>query len=357
MPEDVHAVLARLRGALDEDDWRRLANAVGVDPDAVDGAGGSGSGSDVPDDVEEARGEELKADGEADAETAGDTLTADLFLVRPGDGEEADEFEADILGVGVDFPNAGVFVDWHLEAFPDPLGEPHVSQYGSIEDLETATGHEIDLMEHHEVPASDGREPDQGQGQAQAQSQDAMNQKMAADGGSRYGAPITKQFGTGGREAETVPGRNPMAGSSSAGGISQKADGEGAPDEAITEDELEARLEEIREEAVSQADLAEVVDELEASAQKALAEALPGVAEGVAEKMASGGGVDYSDEIGDTYGTGRPATGLEAGRTPTGSGSGRRGGTRQKAAGDGGADEAVDYSEEIEAAFGSGGGG
>lgn len=152
----------------------------------------------------------------------------------------------------------------------------------------------------------------------------------------------------GGGSGSDVP---PAATEASAGEM--KADGEGAPDEAVTEDELEARLEEIREEAVSQADLAEVVDELEASAQKALAEALPGVVEGVGQKMA--GGVDYADEIGDAFGTGgRTATGLEAGRTPTGVGSGRRSGTRQKA-GDGAGADGVDYTDEIEAAFGVGG--
>ena len=64
--------------------------------------------------------------------------------------------------------------------------------------------------------------------------------------------------------------------------------------------------------------------------------------------MATGGRVDYSGEIGETFGSGRTATGLERGRVPTGAGSG---GTSQRMDGDG--SEAVDYTEEVAAAFGA----
>jgi hypothetical protein len=48
----------------------------------------------------------------------------------------------DLLGWGVIFPEGGVFVAWNREAFPedDRLEEPHVSQYGTLADVEQGTG-------------------------------------------------------------------------------------------------------------------------------------------------------------------------------------------------------------------------
>ena len=135
-----------------------------------------------------------------------------------------------------------------------------------------------------------------------------------------------------------------MAGELKAGG-----DGEGeetaSPDDPITEAELEAALADIREDAITHEELAEVVSDLEESAQEALMDALPGLAEEVGQKMATGERVDYTRAIGKAFGRGRTATGLKAGRTPTGSG-----GTSQKM--DAGGSEAVDYTAEIAAAFG-----
>jgi hypothetical protein len=65
-----------------------------------------------------------------------------LFRVVPAE-DEADQYTDDVLGVGVSFPEAGVYVDWHREAFPDPLDDPHVSEYGSVADLQNATGNQI----------------------------------------------------------------------------------------------------------------------------------------------------------------------------------------------------------------------
>lgn len=67
---------------------------------------------------------------------------ARTFRLVPAQGEE-DDYNDDILGVGIDFPEAGVYVDWHREAFPDALDEPHVSEYGTIGDLKKATGNDI----------------------------------------------------------------------------------------------------------------------------------------------------------------------------------------------------------------------
>lgn len=57
--------------------------------------------------------------------------------------EDAEQFDDDVLGVGVDFPESGVYVDWHTSAFPDELENPHVSEYGSVSDLRKATGNDI----------------------------------------------------------------------------------------------------------------------------------------------------------------------------------------------------------------------
>lgn len=74
----------------------------------------------------------------------GDPWSAEMRVFRlvPSPDDET-EYNDDILGVGVDFPEAGVYVDWHRAAFPDQLEEPHVSEYGSISDLEKATNNQI----------------------------------------------------------------------------------------------------------------------------------------------------------------------------------------------------------------------
>jgi len=65
-----------------------------------------------------------------------------LFRVVPALGDR-DKYDDDVLGVGVAFPESGVYVDWHTAAFPDELDDPHVSEYGSISDLRKATGNQI----------------------------------------------------------------------------------------------------------------------------------------------------------------------------------------------------------------------
>jgi hypothetical protein len=62
-------------------------------------------------------------------------------VVAPEDRE--DEYDDSVLGVGVSFPESGVYVDWHTSAFPDELENPHVSEYGSLDDLRKATGNDI----------------------------------------------------------------------------------------------------------------------------------------------------------------------------------------------------------------------
>jgi predicted RNA-binding Zn-ribbon protein involved in translation (DUF1610 family) len=72
--------------------------------------------------------------------------------------EDDTEYDGDVLGIGIDFPESGVYVDWRREAFPDELEEPHVSIYGSMEDLEQATGNVIEAMDSVETPTDTGDE-------------------------------------------------------------------------------------------------------------------------------------------------------------------------------------------------------
>jgi hypothetical protein len=48
----------------------------------------------------------------------------------------------ELLGWGVSFPDAGVYVCWNRDAFPeeDRLEHSHVSKYGSLADVEQGTG-------------------------------------------------------------------------------------------------------------------------------------------------------------------------------------------------------------------------
>lgn len=52
------------------------------------------------------------------------------------------DVDDDLLGWGVEFPDAGCYVEWNREAFPedDRLDHPHVSIYGSPADVEQGTG-------------------------------------------------------------------------------------------------------------------------------------------------------------------------------------------------------------------------
>lgn len=155
--------------------------------------------------------------------------------------------------------------------------------------------------------------------------------------------------GGGGSRGQDGKVGNPAADEAMAGQLKARGSGsdEGSvPDGAVTEDELEARLEAFREEALTHEELAEVIDDLEASTREALMDALPEITEDVGQKMAASR-VDYTGAIGEAFGTGGTPTGLEPGRTPTGSG----GGTSQKMDTDD--SESVDYTEDIQGAFGA----
>jgi uncharacterized protein YidB (DUF937 family) len=150
--------------------------------------------------------------------------------------------------------------------------------------------------------------------------------------------------------AEAV-GLDDSAGSSQSGSslpadVEEAKDGEmkahGSGDgEPVTREDLEAAL----EGAVTEEDLAKLVDDIEASAKEALIDALPGITEEVGQKMTED--VDHAVDVADTYGRGSRATGLEHGRVPTGAAS-------QKMEGDRSESGAVDYTEDIAATFGGG---
>jgi DUF1365 family protein len=69
-------------------------------------------------------------------------VTLRLFRVYRDDGRTRIDTDSSVLGWGVQFPSGLCVVDWNLKAFPeeDRLDNPHLSQYGSIEDVEQGTG-------------------------------------------------------------------------------------------------------------------------------------------------------------------------------------------------------------------------
>lgn len=137
--------------ALDEDDA-----GVVYDPDAVDVQLESGAATEslagIPDDALVVEG--LPADARSDLEEEYDVtireqvaqqqageMDADVFQIVATEDDDQD-LSSDLMGIGVDFPNAGVYVDWNIDAWPDDeqLEEAHVSDYGTLADLEQATG-------------------------------------------------------------------------------------------------------------------------------------------------------------------------------------------------------------------------
>lgn len=83
-------------------------------------------------------------------ETLSKDLGMDVDVFRIVTTEDiADEYDSNLLAVGVDFPNHDVFVDWRVESWPDgqELGGPHVSVYSSLEDLAQVTQGEIEPVE------------------------------------------------------------------------------------------------------------------------------------------------------------------------------------------------------------------
>jgi hypothetical protein len=112
-------------------------------------------------------------------------FAADIFRIVQSEDSEMD-LDGDVMGVGVNFPNAGVYVDWRIDAWPDDeqLKEPHVSDYGSVDDLEQATGGTVEHLETVEAVASE--ETDQ-----QAVTVSSLSQEAITDIKRRYNADVT----------------------------------------------------------------------------------------------------------------------------------------------------------------------
>jgi hypothetical protein len=93
-------------------------------------------------------GEPLSHIGEEAAVSQEAAFGVDVFRIVQSDDADMD-IDGDLMGVGVDFPNAGVYVDWRIDAWPDDeqLAEPHVSDYGSVDDLEQATGGVVEYIQ------------------------------------------------------------------------------------------------------------------------------------------------------------------------------------------------------------------
>lgn len=72
---------------------------------------------------------------DASDDTQGFGMNIYRIMAPEGGGHE---FTEQILGIVAEFPNGGVYADWNIDAWPDEtqLQNPHVSIYGSIEDLE-----------------------------------------------------------------------------------------------------------------------------------------------------------------------------------------------------------------------------
>ena len=134
------------------------------------------------------------SDAEAVHKSVPDGFGVDVYEVRP-DPDERDNYNDDVLGVAVDMPEAGVYVDWKRDAFPDPLEHPHVSDYGSVEDLRTATNNVLE-------PVTDGAE----RGSGGDEKADAGPDGVADAGGERPwradGTERTPAEKAGGEDAE-----------------------------------------------------------------------------------------------------------------------------------------------------------
>ncbi|MEA5387114.1 XkdF-like putative serine protease domain-containing protein [Haloarculaceae archaeon H-GB11] len=140
--------------------WDVLNRAVNVDGAGEPGAkskltsaakaflntltGGPGAGA-------EAQAAKTAADSDRAVVSKEDTVGVDVFRITAADDDDTD-YDGDLLGMGVDFPEHDVYVDWRRDAFPDALDDPHVSIYGSVEDLQQATGNEIESLDSVESP-------------------------------------------------------------------------------------------------------------------------------------------------------------------------------------------------------------
>lgn len=150
-----------------EKEVRQLMNRAGTDltidedTDSLPQAGGPGGPQTRQDTMTDFLEDQGQQDTPDAPDAAGDTLAAqdtpfeaDIFRVVLPDDHDGDGFDDDVVGIGIDFPNSDVYVDWRNSVFPDELEESHVSIYGSIDDLERATGNVIEPLDTIGVEAA-----------------------------------------------------------------------------------------------------------------------------------------------------------------------------------------------------------
>ena len=77
-----------------------------------------------------------------------------IFRVFRADETRID-VNGDVLGWGVEFPSGLCVVDWNRMVFDesDRLDHPHLSQYGSLDDVEQGTGGEVVVEDSREWSA------------------------------------------------------------------------------------------------------------------------------------------------------------------------------------------------------------
>lgn len=53
-----------------------------------------------------------------------------------------------LMGYGVQFPDGSCYCDWNRQAYPEDhrLDHPHVSFYGSLDDVEQGTGGTVETI-------------------------------------------------------------------------------------------------------------------------------------------------------------------------------------------------------------------
>lgn len=88
-----------------------------------------------------------------------DGFGVDVYRIVQTEAEGPAE-EGALLGVAVDMPNAGVYVDWNIDAWPDDeqLTGAHVSDYDNLDDLAQVTAGELEQVQSvtAEQQADDG---------------------------------------------------------------------------------------------------------------------------------------------------------------------------------------------------------
>lgn len=87
-------------------------------------------------------------DGLQDSEQKAVEDDIQILKITATDGE----LDGKVVGLGVDFPNSGVYVDWLNEQWPEDqqLDGPHVSDYDTVADLKQATDNKVEMVDHLE---------------------------------------------------------------------------------------------------------------------------------------------------------------------------------------------------------------